>query len=119
MSQRGISRRAVVGTLGALAVGPLAGCLGDDDVTLTIHDQSGDGETVLVKEASAPTEFHLDVHYRDEESRTDTFEGGTTQEDVEIELDPPLEEDQEVTVGVHDEEDGESLVSEDIQYEVE
>lgn len=119
MSQRGTSRRAVVGTLGALAVGSLAGCLGDDDVTLTVDDQSGDGETVLVAEASAPTEYYIDAHYGNEESRTDSFEGGTTQEDVEIELDPPLEEDQEVTVGVHDEEDGESLVSEDLQYEVE
>jgi hypothetical protein len=87
--------------------------------SLVVSDQSGDGETVVVDEASANVSYYVDAHYDDETVRTSEFEANTTQEQVQITLDPPVTEDTTMEIAVHAAEDGEELTGQEILYEVE
>lgn len=92
----------------------------DREATLSVSDQSGDGETLVVEEACATVDYYVDVHYGDDQMvRTEEFEADTTQEQINIALDPPIEEDTVIEVGVHAAEDGAELASEVILYSVE
>ncbi|SEH12384.1 hypothetical protein SAMN04487967_0784 [Natronorubrum sediminis] len=107
-----------------------AGCISREETSetesesfsLVANDQTGDGETVVVESVTAEKDYFLHAHYDDETSSSDTFEAGTTQEDVQIDLDPVIEEDREVRIGIHAEEDGEQFTgntTRDIEYIVE
>ena len=87
--------------------------------SLVVGDQSGDGETVFVEEASANVNYYLDVHYAGETVQTEEFGADTTQEGVQIALDPPVTEDTTMEIGVHAADDGEELTGQEILYEVE
>ena len=92
---------------------------GEREATLSVSDQTGDGETLVVEEASATVEYYVDAHYDGNSVQTEDFGADTTQEDLEVMLDPPLEEETTVEVGVHAHDDGEELAAEEIQYTVE
>lgn len=94
---------------------------GHDEVpgaTLTVDDQSGDGETLVVDAASASVDYYVDAHYDGESSKSEDFDADTTQTDLELELDPPIEDDTTVDVAVHAAEDGDELLSEETEYVV-
>lgn len=98
----------------------VAGCTGADatEASLTVEDQSGRGQHVVVQEASAEEDYYVALVWSGGEETTDTFDAGTTQEDLEIGLEPAIPESATVEVSVHAAEDGEALASEEIQYEV-
>ena len=84
--------------------------------TLTVDDQAGDGETLLVDEATATVAFHLEAEYDDETTTSEEFEAESTIETYGFELDPPLEDDATVEVRVRDAETDEELAAETIEY---
>lgn len=109
-----------------------AGCITEDatadpapeskSFSITANDQTGSGETVTVEEVSAEMDYFVHAHYNDETASSDAFEAGTTQEELRIDLDPQIDEDVSVRIGIHAEEDGERFTGDttvDIEYTVE
>ena len=84
--------------------------------TLTVDDQAGDGETLLVDEATATVAFRLEAEYDDEATTSEEFEAESTIEAYDLDLEPPLEDDATVAVRVRDAETDEELAAEPIEY---
>ncbi|WP_306052549.1 DUF7282 domain-containing protein [Natronococcus wangiae] len=90
----------------------------EPDATLEVDDQEGDGETLLVGAASAPVDYAVTAEYDGERVESEPFEAEETATDLELELDPPIEENTTVDVAVVGA-DGEELASETIEYAIE
>ena len=93
----------------------------DLEATLTVSDQEGDGETLVVDEASAPEEYVVAVldEEGEEIGESEVFDAEQVVEDLEIALDPPLETDATLDVEVRSAEDDEVLASATITYALE
>ncbi|WP_440764150.1 DUF7282 domain-containing protein [Natronorubrum sp. DTA7] len=87
----------------------------DPEATLAVSDQEGDGETLVVDEASADTEFTVAAAYDGEQVESDQFAANETQTDLELALEPPIEESTTVDVSVVGDDDAE-LATESIEY---
>lgn len=74
-------------------------------------DEHGEVHSIDVAKVSAGKRYYVDAHTEEGTiNTTGTFEAGTVLENLELELDPTLTEDTEVTVAVHDE-DGTELAA--------
>ncbi len=90
----------------------------DPEATLSVTDQVGDGETLAVDEAGAPVEYTVTASSDGTEAESETFEANRTVTDLELDLEPPLEENATVDVAVVDE-GGAELANESIEYALE
>lgn len=115
------SRRAFLaqGCAGAAVV--LAGCTGGDasDATLSVESQSGDGETLTIDEVSAEEEYYVAVRYGGAETATDSFEAGSAQESIAVDLSPAIQEATTAEVAVLSADSDAELASTEIEYQVE
>lgn len=113
-------RRFVVGSGASAAAVLAAGCTGADatEATLSVEDQTGSGEAVTIEGAGAEVEYYVALAYDGGEVTTDTFEAESTQEALEVPLDPAVDGSRTIDVSVHAAEDGEQLTSSSIEYEV-
>ncbi|ELY47279.1 DUF7282 domain-containing protein [Natronorubrum sulfidifaciens] len=90
----------------------------EPEATLEVGDQTGDGETVVVDEASADVEYTVTATADDTSGESDTFEVEETVTGLDLALEPPLEESTTVDVAVVDSE-GDELATETIEYTLE
>ncbi|OIB56807.1 hypothetical protein BBD46_16110 [Natrialba sp. SSL1] len=88
----------------------------EPEADLSVSDQSGDGETLVVDEASATVDYVVSAVYDDQRVDSDTIEAGETVSELELDLDPPIESDGPVSVAVHAAADDEVLASDTIEY---
>lgn len=93
---------------------------GADEPTgeLAIDDQSGDGTTLTVTEATASVDFYLEATYDDETVETDVFGAEETLENETVDLEPPLEENATVELAVRAAADDVELANASIEYVV-
>ncbi|MDG5760659.1 CARDB domain-containing protein [Natronococcus sp. A-GB1] len=90
----------------------------DEDVeaSLSVADQAADGQTLVVDQASATVPYVVTVHGSEERARSEPFAADEEASDLELTLDPPLEEDTSLEVSVvatgEDEDDEEELLVE-------
>ncbi|UHQ96066.1 DUF7282 domain-containing protein [Natrinema halophilum] len=84
--------------------------------SISVDDQTGDGETLEVDAASASVPYVISAAYGDERVDSDQFEANTTITDEELELDPPLEENATVDVSVRAVADDAVLANESVEY---
>uniref|UniRef100_UPI0006782459 DUF7282 domain-containing protein n=1 Tax=Halopiger goleimassiliensis TaxID=1293048 RepID=UPI0006782459 len=91
----------------------------EPEATLTVSDQTGDGETLLVEEASATTQYVLSAEYDGDRSDSEPFDANESVDAFELDLDPPLEEDATVDVSVRDAGTDEVLENESLEYALE
>ncbi|ELY71560.1 DUF7282 domain-containing protein [Natronobacterium gregoryi] len=89
------------------------------DGTLEVSDQVGDGETLTVEAANASVEYTVSAEYDDERVDSEPFDADTGVENLDLALEPPIEDDTTVDVSVRDAEDDATLASETIEYELE
>ncbi|SER80706.1 DUF7282 domain-containing protein [Natrinema salaciae] len=89
----------------------------EPEATLSVDDQTGDGETLTVDEANASVPYALTAEYDGETVESETFAAGEAVTNRSIDLDPPLEENATVDVSVVSE-DGEALANESIEYTI-
>lgn len=80
----------------------------DDGNGLTVHnqttpvDQHDEVHTLTIDKASADTDFYVDLHTENGTiNTTQTFNAGTTQENLTVTLSPTIESDTEVAVATH------------------
>ncbi|GAB3669186.1 DUF7282 domain-containing protein [Halopiger thermotolerans] len=88
------------------------------EATLNVSDQTGDGETLVVDEANATVDYAVTAEYDGERVDSESFAAGQSVEDLELDLEPPLEENTTVNVSVRALEDDEALTNESIEYTV-
>ncbi|MXV62122.1 hypothetical protein GS429_08615 [Natronorubrum sp. JWXQ-INN-674] len=98
----------------------------EPEATLDVTDQEGDGGTVTVDEASASVDYALTVTDEDDEqlAESEAFEANETTSGVELDLEPPLEENATLEVAVvslaeQEEATEDALETESIEYTVE
>ncbi|WP_256391561.1 DUF7282 domain-containing protein [Natronoarchaeum rubrum] len=91
----------------------------EPSATLDVADQSGDGTTLEVAEASADEDFYVVANYDGETSESPTFNAVEERLDYSLTLDPPIEDDTTVEVAILAAEDDEELTSQEIEYTVE
>lgn len=84
--------------------------------TLVLRTNSGMGNSLQIERAGATTNYFVEVQYDGITTRTQTFEGGTTQQNLSVTLDPPVPETQQVTVVVKHADDGTPLAQQTLQY---
>ncbi|THE65473.1 hypothetical protein D8Y22_08835 [Salinadaptatus halalkaliphilus] len=89
--------------------------------TLTVTDQAGDGESLVVDDASAPVDYGLIVSDEDGAQLGESipFNATETVENESIGLDPALEDDATLEVAVVDAADEDPIESETIEYTLE
>ncbi|RQG97902.1 DUF7282 domain-containing protein [Natrarchaeobius chitinivorans] len=90
----------------------------EDEASLSVSDQEGDGETLVVDEANASVEYVVAAEYDGERVDSDSFDAGEPVEPLELDLEPALEENATVDVSVRSVADDEVLASESIEYTV-
>ncbi|WP_090384756.1 DUF7282 domain-containing protein [Natronobacterium texcoconense] len=92
----------------------------EPEAELDVSDQTGDGETLTVDEANASVDYTVSAEYDDgERVDSEAFDADDGVEDLELELEPPIDADTSVDVSVRDVEDDEVLASETIAYALE
>lgn len=90
----------------------------EPEATLSVSDQSGDGETLVVDEANASVDYTVTAEYDGERVDSEVFEANEFVEDLELDLEPPLGENATVDVSVRDAADDAVLANESIEYAV-
>ncbi|WP_436344851.1 DUF7282 domain-containing protein [Natronorubrum sp. FCH18a] len=90
----------------------------DPEATLAVSDQEGDGETLVVDEAGADTDFTVTAAYDGEQVESEQFEANETQTGLELALEPPIEESTTVDVSVVGDDD-EELANDSLEYTLE
>lgn len=85
---------------------------------MTVADRTGDGRTLRVEEATASVAYNVDGHSNGEPLESEEFVAGSTREDRDISLKPPIEEETEINVAVHAANRGDELVAETITYSI-
>lgn len=110
----------MVGSGASAAAVLAAGCTGADatEATISVEDQTGAGETVTIAGIGAEVDYYVALAYEGGEVTTETFEADSTQEDLEVALDPAIDGARTIDVAVHAAEDGEQLASESLEYDV-
>ncbi|RKD97999.1 DUF7282 domain-containing protein [Halopiger aswanensis] len=88
----------------------------DREATLNVSDQEGDGETLVVDEANASVDYAVTAEYDGERVDSESFAAGQSVEDLELDLEPPLEANATVDVFVRALEDDAALANESIEY---
>ena len=87
----------------------------EPEATLSVSDQEGDGETLVIDEASADVEYTITATADEAAAESDTFEAEETVTDLELDLEPPLEAATTVDVAVVGP-DGEELATDSLEY---
>ncbi|MFC4438871.1 MULTISPECIES: DUF7282 domain-containing protein [Natrialbaceae] len=90
----------------------------EPETILEVEDQEAGGERLLVGAASAPVEYTVTASYDGETVESEAFEAEETVTGLELDLEPPIEENTTVEVAVVDA-DGEVLASETVEYAIE
>ncbi|AEH37028.1 DUF7282 domain-containing protein [Halopiger xanaduensis] len=90
----------------------------DREATLNVTDQTGDGETLVVDEANASVDYAVTAEYDGERVDSESFDAGQSVENLELDLEPLLEENATVNVSVRALEDDAELANESIAYTV-
>ncbi|WP_226023246.1 DUF7282 domain-containing protein [Halomicrobium salinisoli] len=85
---------------------------------LTVEDQDGNGSVLNVTNATATEPFEIEAEANDTTGTSAEYGANESAENVSIPLEPPLENDSDVTVSVVGAETGESFVNETIEYDV-
>ncbi|MFC7214167.1 hypothetical protein ACFQO4_08760 [Saliphagus sp. GCM10025334] len=86
---------------------------------LEVTDQTGDGRTLAVENATATVDFVVEARYDDEAVQSESFDADEVVENLTLELDPPLEETSDVEVAVRADDDDSELAVQTIEYAVE
>ncbi|WP_339102824.1 lamin tail domain-containing protein [Haloterrigena salinisoli] len=89
----------------------------EPNATLSVSDQTGDGETLTVDEASATVDYTVTATANESTAESQSFEANETVTDLELDLEPPLEANATVDVAVIDE-NGTPLENETVEYAV-
>ncbi|MFA9417843.1 CARDB domain-containing protein [Natrinema sp. HArc-T2] len=89
------------------------------DASLSVDNQTGDGETLTIDGASASVPYLLSAEYDGERVDSETIEANTTVADETLTLEPPLEENTTVNVSVRAAADDAVLANDSIEYAVE
>ncbi len=89
----------------------------EPNATLSVDDQTGDGETLAVAEANASVPYTVTAAYDGATVESDTFAAGAGVTNLTLDLEPPLEENATVDVSVVGE-DGTALANETIEYTI-
>ncbi|NUB92993.1 hypothetical protein HT576_18460 [Haloterrigena sp. SYSU A121-1] len=90
----------------------------EPNATLSVADQAGDGETLVVDEANASVDYTVTATADGTTAESQPFEATETATDLELAFDSPLEESTTVDVAVADE-NGTELATESIEYALE
>ncbi|ELY96562.1 hypothetical protein C482_15588 [Natrialba chahannaoensis JCM 10990] len=88
----------------------------EPEADLSVNDQTGDGETLIVDEATATVDYAVSAVYEDQRVDSETIDAGETVSGFELDLEPPIESDGPVSVAVHAAADDEVLTSDTIEY---
>ncbi|ELY93369.1 hypothetical protein C483_05368 [Natrialba hulunbeirensis JCM 10989] len=88
----------------------------EPEAELSVSDQTGDGETLTVEEATATVDYVVSAVYDDQRVDSESIDAGETVSELELDLDPPIESDGPVSVAVHAAADDEVLASDTIEY---
>ncbi|AHF98863.1 hypothetical protein HALLA_08290 [Halostagnicola larsenii XH-48] len=91
----------------------------EPEATLSVSDQDGDGETLLVEEANASVEYAITAEYGNETAESDAFEANESVTNETLDLEPPIEENTTVDVSIRDVENETELANESIEYTLE
>lgn len=91
----------------------------EPEATLSVSDQNGDGETLLVDEANASVEYAIAAEYDGETVESDSFEANESVTNESVDLEPPVEENTTVDVSLQDAENETELANESIEYTLE
>lgn len=91
----------------------------EPEASLSVDNQTGDGETLTVDAASASVPYVLAAEYDGERVESDEIEANATVSDEILELEPPLAENTTVDVSVHAAADDAVLANDSIEYAVE
>ncbi|MFA9426293.1 hypothetical protein [Natronorubrum sp. A-ect3] len=87
----------------------------EPEATLSVSDQEGDGETLVIDEASADVEYTITATADEAAAESDTFEAEETVTELELDLEPPLEAATTVDVAVVGP-DGAELATDSLEY---
>ncbi|AXR80996.1 DUF7282 domain-containing protein [Natrarchaeobaculum sulfurireducens] len=88
----------------------------EPEATLSVADQEGDGETLLIDEANASVDSLISAEYDGERVDSEVFDADESVEAFDLTLEPALEDDATVDVSVRDAETDDELASETIAY---
>ncbi len=88
------------------------------NATLSVDDQTGDGETLTVAAANASVPYTVTATYDGETAASDTFAAGEEITNRSIDLEPPLEENATVNVSVRAAADDAVLATGTIEYTI-
>ncbi|MFC7240019.1 hypothetical protein ACFQS4_17810 [Saliphagus sp. GCM10025317] len=86
---------------------------------LEVTNQTGDGGTLAVENATATVDFFVEARYDDEVVQSESFDADEVVENLTLELDPPLEETGDVEVVIRADDDDSELTGQTIEYAVE
>ena len=87
----------------------------EPEATLSVSDQEGDGETLVIDEASADVEYTITATANETAAESDTFDAAETVTELELDLEPPLEAATTVDVAVVGP-DGAELATDTLEY---
>ncbi|WP_254761573.1 DUF7282 domain-containing protein [Natrinema marinum] len=87
--------------------------------SLSVDNQTGDGETLAVDAASASVPYVIAAEYDGQRVDSEAFEANTTATDAVLELEPPIETNTTVDVSVRAAADDAALANETITYGLE
>ncbi|QLK27175.1 hypothetical protein HYG81_06100 [Natrinema zhouii] len=91
----------------------------DPEASLSVDNQTGEGETLTVDAASASVPYVLTAEYDGQRVESDEIEANATVADETLELEPPLAENTTVDVSVRAAADDAVLANDSIEYAVE
>ncbi|WP_226038956.1 hypothetical protein [Natrinema sp. DC36] len=91
----------------------------EPEASLSVDNQTGDGETLTVDAASASVPYVLTAEYDGQRVESDEIEANATVSDEVLDLEPPLEANATVDVSVRAAADDTVLANDSIEYAVE
>ncbi|MFD1562712.1 CARDB domain-containing protein [Haloarchaeobius amylolyticus] len=91
----------------------------EPEASLSVDNQTGDGETLTIDGASASVPYILSAEYDGERVDSETIEANTTVADETLALEPPITENTTVDVAVRAAADDAMLANDSIEYAVE
>ncbi|WP_249361431.1 hypothetical protein [Haloterrigena sp. H1] len=91
----------------------------EPEASLSVDNQTGDGETLTIDGASASVPYILSAEYDGERVDSETIEANTTVADETLALEPPITENTTVDVSVRTAADDAVLATDSIEYAVE
>ncbi|ELZ03495.1 DUF7282 domain-containing protein [Natrialba asiatica] len=88
------------------------------EASLSVSDQTGDGETLLVDDANASVDYFVSATYNGERVDSDIIDAGDAVSAFELELEPPVAADGPIAVSVRAADDDEALANETIEFTI-